>query len=140
MFYSEPPIYHADQRQFWARAHWKIPQACAFMHPLREKQINRDQSDAKNKLQTHKEESLMDLQIENWLILIFVAMGGAIEIVQTLTSGDWDSFRVQVDDDADYSHCDDDDDDDIDGDGDYQWLPGCDWDGSEVQVVPNCVL
>ena len=88
----------------------------------------------------------MDLQIENWLILIFVAMGGAIEIVQTQPSGDWDSFRVSVDDDADYSHCDDDVDgdgnghDDIDGDSDDQWLPGCDWDGSEVQVVPNCVL
>ena len=65
-------------------------------------------------------------------------MGGAIQIVQTQPSGDWDSFRVQGDDDADYSHCDGDD--DIDGDGDDQWLPGCDWDGSEVQVVPNCVL
>ena len=59
-------------------------------------------------------------------------MGGAIQIVQTQPSGDWDSFRAQVDDGADYSHC--------DGDGDDQWLPGCDWDGSEVQVVPNCVL
>ena len=65
-------------------------------------------------------------------------MGGAIEIVQTQPSGD--SFRVQVDNDDDYSYYDDDVDDDIDGCWWCWWLPGCDWDGSEVQVVPNCVL
>ena len=65
-------------------------------------------------------------------------MGGAIEIVQTQPSGNWAKLRVSVDDDADYSHCDGDV--DGDGDGDDQWLPGCDWDGPEVQVVPNCVL
>ena len=50
-------------------------------------------------------------------------MGGAIEIVQTQPSGDWDSFRVQVDNDADYSHCDDDD-DDFDDVDDYLVVTG----------------
>ena len=51
-------------------------------------------------------------------------MGGAIEIVQTQPSGDWDSFRVSVCDAADYSHCHDDVDDDVDDIDDYLVVTG----------------
>ena len=51
-------------------------------------------------------------------------MGGAIEIVQTQPSGDWDSFRVSVDDDADYSYYDDDVVDDVDDADDYLVVTG----------------
>ena len=53
---------------------------------------------------------LIDVDMERWVV----------RLRQAKPSGDWDSFRVQVDNDDDYSYYDDDVDDDIDGDGDDQ--------------------
>ena len=48
---------------------------------------------------------LIDVDMERWVV----------RLRQAKPSGDWDSFRVQVDNDDDYSYYDDDVDDDIDG-------------------------